>query len=84
MKTFDVQSIAIAAPWRRVFDYVAEPTNLPRWTDAFKQADHNSARMETPEGVVNIDLKTDARGDAGTIDWFMTFPDGAIGSATRA
>jgi Polyketide cyclase / dehydrase and lipid transport len=81
MRRFDVQSIAIAAPRRRVFDFIADPANLPRWTDAFKQADRRSARMETPQGVVKVQLQTDARQDAGTIDWVMTFPDGAVGTA---
>jgi hypothetical protein len=81
MKTFDVQSVAIEAPVKRVFSIVADPANLPRWTDAFKRADARSARMETPDGVVDIALKTDARVDAGTVDWTMQFPDGAIANA---
>jgi hypothetical protein len=81
MKTFDVQSIAIAAAPDRVFDFLADPANLPRWAEAFKRADAHSARMETPEGVVDIALRTDVRADAGTVDWTMQFPDGAIANA---
>lgn len=81
MKTFDVQSVGIEAPRQRVFDYVANPVNLPCWTNAFKAADRHAARLQTPEGVVDIKLVTDARPEAGTIDWFMTFPDGAVGAA---
>jgi hypothetical protein len=81
MKTFDVQAIAIAAPRQRLFEFVADPANLPRWTDAFKRADNRSARMETPQGAVEIGLRTDVRPDAGTVDWTMQFPEGAIANA---
>jgi Polyketide cyclase / dehydrase and lipid transport len=81
MKTFDVQSIGIEAPRNRVFEFVAEPGNLPKWASAFKSADKHSARLETPQGAVAIALKTIARPDAGTVDWMMTFPDGSVGTA---
>jgi hypothetical protein len=81
MKTFDVQSIDIEAPRTSVFAFVAEPANLPLWTHAFRSADGHSARMETPQGTVDIALDTDARREAGTIDWTMTFPDGQKGLA---
>jgi uncharacterized protein YndB with AHSA1/START domain len=81
MKTFDVQSIGIEAPRNRVFEFVAEPGNLPKWASAFKSADKHSARLETPQGAVAIALKTIARQDAGTVDWTMTFPDGSMGTA---
>ncbi|HWE18599.1 MAG TPA: SRPBCC family protein [Hyphomicrobiaceae bacterium] len=81
MQTFDVQFIAIEASRSRVFAFVAEPSNLPKWANAFKSADTHSARLETPRGEVAIALKTDARQDAGTVDWTMTFPGGAVGTA---
>jgi uncharacterized protein YndB with AHSA1/START domain len=81
MKTFDVQSIGIAAPRSRVFEFVAEPGNLPKWASAFRSADAHSARLETPQGAVAIALRTDARREAGTVDWTMTFPDGSVGTA---
>lgn len=81
MKTFDVQCIGIVASRNRVFEFVAEPTNLPLWANAFKSADTHSARLETPKGAVAIGLRTDARRDAGTVDWTMTFPDGSVGNA---
>lgn len=81
MKTFDVQSIGIDRPVTEVFEYVANPANLPNWTNAFKSADHEKAELVTPAGAVPIALKTDAQSEAGTVDWFMTFPDGAVGSA---
>jgi hypothetical protein len=81
MKTFDVQSVGIEAPRNRVFEFVAEPGNLPRRANAFKSADEHSARLQTPQGTAAIALTTDARRDAGTIDWTMTFPDGSVGTA---
>lgn len=48
MKTFDVQSIAIEKPADTVFEFVADPANLPKWTNAFKSADGQSAMLETP------------------------------------
>lgn len=81
MKTFDVQSIGIEAPRNRVFEFVAEPSNLPSWANAFKSADKHSARLQTPQGTAAIALRTDARRDAGTIDWRMTFPDGSVATA---
>jgi hypothetical protein len=81
MKTFDVQSIGIETSRSRAFEFVAEPSNLPRWANAFKSADKHSARLQTPQGTAAIALRTDARRDAGTIDWTMTFPDGSIGTA---
>lgn len=81
MKTFDVQSIGIDRPAQEVFEYVANPANLPNWTNAFKSADDEKAELVTPAGAVPIALKTDAQPQAGTVDWFMTFPDGGIGSA---
>jgi polyketide cyclase/dehydrase/lipid transport protein len=81
MKTFDVQSIGIEAPRDRVFEFVAEPGNLPKWANVFKSADNRSARLQTPQGTAAIALRTDARRDAGTIDWTMTLPDGSVGTA---
>lgn len=81
MKTFVVQSIEIARPAQDVFAYVADPANLPEWTNAFKSADHARAELETPAGAVPIALETRAHAEAGTVDWFLTFPDGSRGSA---
>jgi hypothetical protein len=78
---FDIQSVAIDAPSDQVSAFVAEPSNLPRWAKAFTRADGRTARLETPEGAVEIELRTDANPGAGTIDWTMTFPDGAVARA---
>ncbi|MBY8977911.1 SRPBCC family protein [Rhodobacteraceae bacterium NNCM2] len=81
MKTHDVQSVEIAKPARTVFDFVADPANLPKWTNAFKRADASSADLETPNGTVPIRLDTAARAEQGTVDWTLTFPDGSVGTA---
>jgi hypothetical protein len=81
MKTHDVQSVAIARSQGAVFDYVADPKNLPKWTNAFKRADMETAELVTPNGAVPIRLETIAHSEQGTVDWKMTFPDGSVGAA---
>ena len=81
MKTFDVQSVSIQASAARVFAFIAEPKNLPRWTSAFKRADSRSAQLATPQGTVDIGLSTITQREAGAIDWKMTFSDSAVGVA---
>lgn len=81
MKTFDVQAVAIGRPASAVFEYLADPANLPKWTHGFTRADATSADMATPNGTLTIGLATLTNGAAGTIDWEMTMPDGAVGVA---
>jgi hypothetical protein len=81
MRTFDIQAVEILAPCEKVFDFVSDPGNLPKWTRAFHAADGTSARLETPEGPLNIGLETYADRLTGTIDWRMMFPDGGVGIA---
>ncbi len=81
MKTHDVQSISIAKPRSEVFAYIANPANLPKWTNAFKSADAERAELVTPNGAVPIQLETRASAEHGTVDWIMTFPDGSMGAA---
>ncbi len=80
-KTFDVQSIGIAVPAADAFAYIADPANLPKWTNAFRRADRESALLETPGGSVEIRLATEAHAATGTVDWRMSFPDGSVGEA---
>lgn len=81
MKTFDVQSVGIKRPADAVFAYIADPSNLPEWTNAFARADATSADLMTPNGAVAIRLDTITNAASGTIDWKMTFPDGMLGWA---
>jgi polyketide cyclase/dehydrase/lipid transport protein len=81
MSTFDVQSVEIAAPFSTAFHYIADPANLPEWTHAFKRASGNQATLETPGGAVEVGLRVEASERYGTVDWTITFPDGAISKA---
>ena len=81
MKTFDVQSIEIKAPFARSFDYIANPGNLPEWTEAFKEIRAGKAEMRTENGSVLIDLLVTASREFGTVDWTMTFPDRNVATA---
>jgi hypothetical protein len=78
---FDIQGIEIAAPRRKVFEFLREPANLPRWAHAFVSAGNGRARLETPAGAVDICLGVTAEADTGIVDWRLTFPDGGIGLA---
>ncbi len=81
MRTFDVQSIELDVPFADAFRYLANPMTLPEWTHAFKTADDRHATMSTPQGTVEVGLHVDASEARGTIDWTMTFPNGATAKA---
>ncbi len=81
METYRIESVRIAADFKKIFDYVSDPTNLPEWTHAFKQVKNGKAVLTTPSGSVEISLKTESSPSAGTIDWHMTMPDGTMASA---
>lgn len=81
MEMFDVQGVEIEATSQRVFEFVREPANLPRWAQAFASAAPGRARFETPAGAVEVALDVSANVAAGTVDWRLTFPDGGVGVA---
>jgi hypothetical protein len=81
MRTFDIQGIEIRATRAAVFGFVSEPRNLPQWAHAFQRADDTRASLRTPSGAVDIALRTSSHEDAGTVDWELAFPDGAVGVA---
>ena len=81
MRMFDVQAVEIAVSPREVFEFVKDPTNLPKWAHAFVSATHGRARLETPAGTVDVNLEVKANPESGSIDWQLTFPDGAVGLA---
>ena len=82
MRTFEVQSIELDVPFTDAFRYLANPTTLPEWTHAFRAADDRQATMVTLTGTVQVGLQVDASETYGTIDWTMTFPNGAVAKAT--
>lgn len=81
MKTFDVQSIEISVAQAQAFAFIANPANLPRWTNAFATVSGGAATLRTPNGEVKITLAVRASQEFGTIDWFMTFPDSTLATA---
>lgn len=81
IKNHDVQSVNIQTSTTKVFEYIANPLNLPKWTGAFKVADGKSAILVTPNGELKIGLETKTNKELGTIDWHMTMPDGNVGVA---
>ena len=81
MRMFDVQGIEITAPRRKLFEFLRNPTNLPRRAHAFVSAGSGSARLKTPAGAVDVGLDVTADADTGVVDWGLTFADGSVGVA---
>jgi hypothetical protein len=81
MRMFDVQGIEINAPRGRVFDFLREPANLPKWAHAFVSAENGRARLQTPAGAIDVGLDVTADGHTGVVDWRLEFPDGNVGVA---
>ena len=81
MRLFDVQGIEITAPRRKVFEFLRDPANLPRWAHAFASAGDGRARLETPAGAVDVGLGVTADAETGIVDWHLAFPDGSVGLA---
>jgi hypothetical protein len=81
MRMFDVQGIEITAPRQKVFEFVREPRNLPRWAHAFVSAGDGRARLETPGGAVDVGLDVIADVDTGVVDWRLNLPNGGVGIA---
>ncbi len=86
MQRSDTQAISIDAPPATVFDYVAEPLNLPRWAPAFARAirpDGEDWIVENPAGELRIRVR--ASRELGTVDFLAAgVPPGVeIGAFTR-
>jgi hypothetical protein len=81
MRMFDVQGIEITAPRHKVFEFLRDPANLPRWAHAFASAGNGRARLATPAGAVDVGLGVTAEADTGVVDWRLAFPDGSVGLA---
>ena len=81
MKTFEVQATELNVPADQAYRYIADPKNLPEWTNAFKKVWDGRAVMETLDGSVEIGLEVDTASKHGTIDWIMTFPNGDVARA---
>jgi hypothetical protein len=64
-----------------VFEFLKEPGNLPLWAHAFVSAGDGRARLETPEGAVEVGLEVSANPDVGIVDWRLVFPDNSVSVA---
>ncbi len=51
MKTFDVQGIEIKATYEPAFSYIADPMQLPKWTNTVATVANGRAMLCTPNGV---------------------------------
>lgn len=81
MSSYDLQGIELKVPLERAHAFIADPQQLPRWTQAFASVTDGRAVMRTPNGEVEIDLAARATLEQGTVDWIMTFPGGSVSTA---
>lgn len=81
MKMFDVQGIEIRVAYERAFSYIADPMQLPQWTNAFATVANRRAMLRTPNGELEIGLEVKSSSEHGIVDWLMTFPDGSAATA---
>ncbi|PCE66317.1 hypothetical protein [Sediminicola luteus] len=80
-KNYDVQDIEIHVAPDLAYQFIAEPTNVPKWAIGFSKVNGSTALMETPQGKVEIGLEMKSNPELRTVDTLMTFPDGSVGQA---
>lgn len=73
---FDLQSIEINVNSDIVFDFIANPKNLPLWSNNYIMANQISAIKQIPNGQLKVELETIISKNKGTIDWIITMSDG--------
>jgi hypothetical protein len=81
MSGYRFRDTLLNASYERAFSYIADPSNLPEWTEAFEAATDQDAVLRTPAGSLDIGLQVNASQEHGTIDWIMSFPDGSESTA---
>jgi len=81
MRHFDVQGIELGVPGSQALAFIANPAQLPKWTNAFVSVTGGLAIMRTPGGEVTVDLDVQTSPEHGTADWRMTFPDRSVATA---
>src|SRR5688500_20213092 len=84
MKDVRILDIAIDAPAERVYAYVAEPRNMPRWAPNFGhtitlEGDHWI--MHTAEGPVPVRFAPP--NELGVLDHWVRLPDGELHNPMR-
>lgn len=70
-------SIAIACPSRKVYEFVSNPENLPRWAAGLCKSVRKSDSgwiVETPRGPVQIRFAD--KNDLGVLDHYVTTEQG--------
>jgi len=81
MKKYDLQGIDLNVSKSKAFTFIADPNNLPEWTNAFASINEDKAVMQTHEGEVEIELEVQASDEHGSVDWRMIFPDQSVATA---
>lgn len=76
MRRFDIQGVELEVAYDRAFDFLADPGQWPRWTNAFESVSGNRATMRTPHGAVDVTFECVASRELGHIDTTIHFPDG--------
>jgi hypothetical protein len=75
----DTQTVSLDAPLDHVFDFLAEPGNLPTWAVGFARSIRPSGDqwvVATGNGEIGLRLMADRR--LGTIDFHMTVAPGVM------
>ena len=72
-------STVIARPWREVYDYAADPANLPHWaaglsTSALVEGRDGWWSASSPMGTVGV--RFCPRNEFGVLDHVVRLPDG--------
>ena len=72
-------STVIARPWREVYDYAADPANLPHWaaglaSSALVEGADGWWSASSPMGTVGV--RFCARNEFGVLDHVVRLPDG--------
>ncbi len=69
----DTQAVTLDAPAATVFEFLADPENLPRWAIGFAHSIRREGegwRVVTAQGEVGVRIAADAR--LGTVDFHIT------------
>ena len=71
----DTQAITINVDQKKLFEFIADPVNLPKWATSLcksVRADGDVWIMETEMGEVTLNLVTDAK--LGVVDFHISPP----------
>lgn len=77
-------SVGIEVPWRTVYDYAANPANLPKWALGFARAIEQIDGQwvaETTMGTAKVSFVP--RNDHGVLDHTVEVPAGTFHNAMR-